>query len=139
MSNCPFSALGHDANKAKLWKLAEMDPDHVAASRLGDKTSADNCQMRCKTHDRAKANRWGSCALVPSLGHALYLHAAIVAVVTVLGPFAMGGTPRTIRCDHVREICHSSTLFGWAAWWGVPGKSVESWLESNGWNIERWA
>ena len=57
MSNCPFCALGHDANKAKLWKLAEMDADHVAAWSLGGKTSADNCQMLCKTHNRAKGNR----------------------------------------------------------------------------------
>jgi hypothetical protein len=57
MSNCPFCALGHDANKAKLWKLPEMDADHVAAWSLGGKTSPDNCQMLCKTHNRAKGNR----------------------------------------------------------------------------------
>jgi hypothetical protein len=57
MSNCPFCALGHDANKSKLWKLAEMDADHVAAWSLGGKTSDDNCQMLCKTHNRAKGNR----------------------------------------------------------------------------------
>jgi hypothetical protein len=29
-----------------------------------------------------------------------------------LGFVATGETPWTIRCNHVREICHSSTLFG---------------------------
>ena len=57
LSNCPLCALGHDANKSKIWKLAEMDADHVAAWSLGGKTSADNCQMLCKTHNRAKGNR----------------------------------------------------------------------------------
>src|SRR6185312_1083244 len=26
-SNCPLCALGHDANKNRIWKLAEMDAD----------------------------------------------------------------------------------------------------------------
>ena len=56
-SNCPFCALGHDANKSKMWKLEEMDADHVAAWSKGGQTSAENCQMLCKTHNRAKGNR----------------------------------------------------------------------------------
>jgi len=56
-SNCPLCALGHDANKSKLWKLEEMDADHVAAWSKGGKTSVKNCQMLCKTHNRAKGNR----------------------------------------------------------------------------------
>jgi len=56
-SNCPLCALGHDANKSKIWKLAEMDADHVAAWSKGGATSYINCQMLCKTHNRAKGNR----------------------------------------------------------------------------------
>ena len=56
-SNCPLCALGHDANKTKLWKLTEMDADHVAAWSKGGETNIKNCQMLCKTHNRAKGNR----------------------------------------------------------------------------------
>ena len=56
-SNCPLCALGHDANKSKLWKLADMDADHVAAWSKGGATDTKNCQMLCKTHNRAKGNR----------------------------------------------------------------------------------
>jgi hypothetical protein len=56
-SNCPHCAIGHDANKSKIWSFAEMDADHVAAWSKGGATSAKNCQMLCKTHNRAKGNR----------------------------------------------------------------------------------
>ncbi|HEV8677483.1 MAG TPA: DUF262 domain-containing protein, partial [Candidatus Paceibacterota bacterium] len=57
ISNCPLCAIGHDANKEKVWKFDEMDADHVAAWSKGGKTIAKNCQMLCKTHNRAKGNR----------------------------------------------------------------------------------
>lgn len=47
----------HDANKGKIWKLAEMDADHVAAWSKGGATDARNGHMLCKTHNRAKGNR----------------------------------------------------------------------------------
>lgn len=56
-SNCPHCAMGHDVNKSKIWYLSEMDADHVAAWSKGGATSAKNCQMLCKTHNRAKGNR----------------------------------------------------------------------------------
>jgi 5-methylcytosine-specific restriction endonuclease McrA len=56
-SNCPLCALGRDANKSKLWKIEEMDADHVTAWSKGGATTAKNCQMLCKTHNRAKGNR----------------------------------------------------------------------------------
>ena len=56
-SNCYHCALGHDANKAKIWKLEEMDADHVSAWSKGGATSAENCELLCKTHNRAKGNR----------------------------------------------------------------------------------
>jgi hypothetical protein len=57
VSNCPYCAIGHDANKSKIWKLDEMDADHVAAWSKGGVTEAKNCQMLCITHNRAKGNR----------------------------------------------------------------------------------
>jgi 5-methylcytosine-specific restriction endonuclease McrA len=56
-SNCPLCALGHDANANKIWNLADMDADHVTAWSKGGATDAKNCQMLCKTHNRAKGNR----------------------------------------------------------------------------------
>lgn len=56
-SNCPHCAMGHDANNEKIWSLSEMDADHVAAWSKGGATDAKNCQMLCKTHNRAKGNR----------------------------------------------------------------------------------
>lgn len=57
ISNCPHCAIGHDANKEKIWSLADMDADHVAAWSKGGATDVKNCQMLCKTHNRAKGNR----------------------------------------------------------------------------------
>ena len=56
-SNCPLCAIGHDANKDKIWTLKEMDADHVQAWSKGGATDESNCQMLCKTHNRAKGNR----------------------------------------------------------------------------------
>ncbi|MBU0613878.1 DUF262 domain-containing protein [Patescibacteria group bacterium] len=56
-SNCPHCAIGHDVNKEKIWSLSEMDADHVTAWSKGGTTSEKNCQMLCKTHNRAKGNR----------------------------------------------------------------------------------
>ncbi len=56
-SNCSHCAIGHDANKSKIWSFAEMDADHVAAWSKGGATSIKNCEMLCKTHNRAKGNR----------------------------------------------------------------------------------
>ena len=57
VSNCPLCAIGHDSNKSKIWKLAEMDADHVTAWSKGGSTDTKNCQMLCKTHNRAKGNK----------------------------------------------------------------------------------
>jgi hypothetical protein len=56
-SNCPHCAIGHDANQSKIWKLNDMDADHVTAWSKGGGTNIKNCQMLCKTHNRAKGNR----------------------------------------------------------------------------------
>jgi 5-methylcytosine-specific restriction endonuclease McrA len=57
VSNCPLCALGHDANRTRIWKLSEMDADHVTAWSKGGATDISNCQMLCQTHNRAKGNK----------------------------------------------------------------------------------
>ena len=56
-SNCPHCAVGHGANKSRLYKFEEMDADHVAAWSKAGKSTAKNCEMLCITHNRAKGNR----------------------------------------------------------------------------------
>ena len=56
-SNCPLCAIGHAANKSRLYKFEEMDADHVSAWSKGGSSSPKNCQMLCITHNRAKGNR----------------------------------------------------------------------------------
>ena len=57
ISNCPLCALGEDANRQRIYKLNEMEADHVAAWSRGGATDESNCQMLCITHNRAKGNR----------------------------------------------------------------------------------
>ncbi len=57
ISNCSLCAVGHDANKEKIWKFSEMDADHVTAWSRGGATDPENCEMLCKTHNRSKGNR----------------------------------------------------------------------------------
>lgn len=57
VSNCPHCVIEHTANKGKIWKLSEMDADHVTPWSKGGATNIANCQMLCKTHNRAKGNR----------------------------------------------------------------------------------
>lgn len=57
ISNCPYCAIGHDSSKSRIYKLNEMDADHVTAWSKGGSTDISNCQMLCKTHNRAKGNR----------------------------------------------------------------------------------
>ena len=56
-SNCPHCAVGHGANASKIWSLTDMDADHVAAWSKGGATSPENCELLCRTHNRAKGNR----------------------------------------------------------------------------------
>ena len=57
ISNCPLCAVGHDSNKTRIYKQNEMEADHVTAWSKGGATDISNCQMLCKTHNRAKGNR----------------------------------------------------------------------------------
>ena len=56
-SNCPLCAVGNNANKTRVYKFDEMDADHVSAWSKGGGTNVKNCEMLCKTHNRAKGNR----------------------------------------------------------------------------------
>ncbi len=57
VSNCPLCAIGDTTNKNRIYKFNEMDADHVSAWSKGGESSAENCQMLCKTHNQAKGNR----------------------------------------------------------------------------------
>lgn len=57
ISNCPHCAMSNGANRTKIWKLSEMDADHVTAWSKGGTTDISNCQMLCQTHNRAKGNK----------------------------------------------------------------------------------
>lgn len=57
LSNCPHCAMSNGANSTKIWKLSEMDADHVTAWSKGGATDIKNCQMLCQTHNRAKGNK----------------------------------------------------------------------------------
>jgi hypothetical protein len=57
VSNCSLCAVGHDANKRRIWDIKDMDADHVAAWSKGGATVIGNCEMLCKSHNKAKGNR----------------------------------------------------------------------------------
>jgi len=56
-SNCPLCAIGNNANKGRIYKFEDMDADHVTAWSKGGGTTAENCEMLCVNHNRAKGNR----------------------------------------------------------------------------------
>lgn len=57
ISNCPLCKDGGNANKTKIWELKEMEADHVTAWSRGGGSDEKNCEMLCKTHNRAKGNK----------------------------------------------------------------------------------
>ena len=57
LSNCSHCAIGHSANRTKIWAQKDMEADHVTAWSKGGDTTIENCEMLCKTHNRAKGNR----------------------------------------------------------------------------------
>jgi hypothetical protein len=57
VSNCPTCASVPNANQARIYKLNEMEADHVAAWSKGGQSTLANCEMLCITHNRAKGNR----------------------------------------------------------------------------------
>ncbi len=57
VSNCPDCALQEGSNSTRIWKLAEMDADHVTAWSKGGATDEKNCRMLCRHHNRSKGNK----------------------------------------------------------------------------------
>ena len=58
VSNCPLCALSDNGKvRSRIYRLDEMEADHITAWSRGGATSPDNCQMLCQTHNRAKGNR----------------------------------------------------------------------------------
>lgn len=57
VSNCPDCALQQGNNSTRIYKLAEMDADHVTAWSHGGDTSEANCRMLCRHHNRSKGNK----------------------------------------------------------------------------------
>lgn len=55
-SNCSHCAISGSANISKIWKFEEMEADHVAPWSKGGATDPANCEMLCRTHNRAKGN-----------------------------------------------------------------------------------
>lgn len=56
VSNCPVCASGTNANRSKVWPESGMEADHVSAWSVGGASTAVNCEMLCKPHNRAKGN-----------------------------------------------------------------------------------
>ena len=56
-SNCPLCAHGDNANKNRIYKVDEMEADHVAAWSKGGESTLANCEMLCVPHNRSKGNR----------------------------------------------------------------------------------
>lgn len=57
ISNCPLCAAGNNSNKNRIYKLNQMDADHVTPWSKGGATDVSNCEMLCVPHNRAKGNR----------------------------------------------------------------------------------
>ncbi|WP_462399825.1 GmrSD restriction endonuclease domain-containing protein [Lacticaseibacillus pantheris] len=57
VSNCPLCAVGNSNKATYVYKLSEMDADHVTAWSKGGATDVSNCQMLCKSHNRSKGNK----------------------------------------------------------------------------------
>lgn len=57
LSNCSVCASVDNNNKSRIYKLDEMEADHVTAWSKGGGTDLDNCEMLCVPHNRAKGNR----------------------------------------------------------------------------------
>lgn len=57
VSNCPLCAIGHGNLRTRIYELKEMEADHVTAWSKGGASTAENCQMLCKSHNAAKGNK----------------------------------------------------------------------------------
>ena len=57
-SNCPDCALSNkEAESTKIYKINQMEADHVTPWSKGGATTPDNCTMLCVRHNRVKGNK----------------------------------------------------------------------------------
>ena len=56
-SNCSVCASVKNANQTRIYKLDEMEADHVTAWSKGGQSDLGNCEMLCIAHNRAKGNK----------------------------------------------------------------------------------
>ena len=49
--------LAHHAVGGEFVQVTAADADHITAWSKGDATDRANCEMLCKSHNRAKGNR----------------------------------------------------------------------------------
>lgn len=54
---CPRCASMNKPTKDKVWRIEEMEADHIIPWHEGGKTAIDNCQMLCKNCNREKGGR----------------------------------------------------------------------------------
>jgi hypothetical protein len=52
---CPWCKK--EKTKKQKWEIEEMEADHIKPWREGGKTTAENCQMLCKEHNRTKSGK----------------------------------------------------------------------------------
>lgn len=56
VSNCLDCAATDSTRSTTIYKLKEMEADHVTAWSKGGESTLDNCQMLCRYHNRLKGN-----------------------------------------------------------------------------------
>jgi 5-methylcytosine-specific restriction endonuclease McrA len=56
LSNCPLCSVGNSSNSKRIWKLSEMEADHVTPWSKEGKTDRSNCEVLCRTHNRIKSD-----------------------------------------------------------------------------------
>lgn len=54
---CPRCFAVNKPTKDKVWKIEEMEGDHIVPWHEGGKTEVSNCQMLCRTCNREKGGR----------------------------------------------------------------------------------
>lgn len=54
---CPRCAIMNKPTKNKVWKIEEMEGDHIIPWHEGGKTEESNCQMLCRSCNREKGGR----------------------------------------------------------------------------------
>jgi len=54
---CPFCIHEGKTEEEAHWEFEEMEGDHITPWSQGGKTTSENCQMLCITHNRTKGDR----------------------------------------------------------------------------------